>query len=70
MYTNAIAIGKIVIGLTSLKLRKIIKEQIPKCVDNYMVSTEKETKSVQINNAIKTSSIAEHMENNHKCAEI
>ena len=39
------------IGLTSQQLRKGILEHIPKCVQNYLASTEKE--SVQIINDIK-----------------
>ena len=57
------------IGLTSRQLKKRIKKKIPRCVVNFLGSTEKEAKSFQIMNALKRSSIAEHLVNDNTCAE-
>ena len=56
------------IGMTSRQLIKRVKEHVPKSVESYCNSEEKERKSTQVLNALKRSSIAEHLVNHPNCA--
>ena len=56
------------IGMTSRQLIKRVKEHVPKSVESYCNSEEKECKSTQVLNALKRSSIAEHLVNHPNCA--
>ena len=59
------------IGQTTRQLKKRYKEHIPICVEKFLKFSEKEkeTKPMKIVNAMKRSAIAEHLVNNHNCAE-
>ena len=56
------------IGMTSRQLIKRVKEHIPKSIESYCNSKGKETKSTQVANASKRSSIAEHLVKHPTCA--
>ena len=49
------------IGMTSRQLTKRVRDRIPKSIESYCNPEEKETKSTQVLNALKRSSIAEHL---------
>ena len=52
------------IGLTTRHLRKIIKEHVPKSVENFSCLDKKDDIPAKVLNACKRSSIAEHWVNN------
>ena len=47
------------IGMTSRQLIKRVREHIPKSIESYCHSKDKESKSTQVLNVLKRSSIAE-----------
>ena len=51
------------IGMTSRQLIKRVREHVPKSIESYCNSEEKETKSTQVLNAFKRSSITKHLVN-------
>ena len=54
--------------MKSRQLIKRVREHIPKSIESYCNSEEKETKSTQVLNALKRSSIAENLINHPTCA--
>ena len=50
------------------KDRKSVKEVTPACVDKLLRSSEVEEKLKKIMNAVKRSTLAEHLVNNQNCA--
>ena len=54
------------IGKTSRHLKTRIKEHVPKCITSY-ISDRKDKMSAAVKNAMKKSSIAEHLVNNPSC---
>ena len=49
------------IGMTSRLLSKSVKKHIPKIIEKYSISEEKESKSIQVLNALKSSPIAKDL---------
>ena len=56
------------VGMTSRQFGKRIKEHIPKSIDEFCKTSNKESKSIRVVNATKISAIAEHLVNNLDCA--
>ena len=56
------------VGISSRQLIKRVRKHIPKSIERYCISKEKESKSTQVLNALKRSSIAEHLVNHPNCA--
>ena len=56
------------IGMTSRQFGKRIKEHVPKSIEEFCKTSNKETKSIRVLNASKRSSIAEHLVKNPDCS--
>ena len=54
--------------MTSRQFGKRIKEYIPKSIEEFCKTSNKEIKSIRVVNATKRSAIAEHLVNNLDCA--
>ena len=54
--------------MTSRQFGKRIKEHVPKSIEEFCKTSNKETKSIRVLNASKRSSIAEHLVKNPDCS--
>ena len=54
--------------MTSRQFGKIIKENVPKSIEEFCKMSDKENKTVKMSNASKRSAIAKHLINNGNCA--
>ena len=56
------------VGMTSRQFGKRIKEHIPKSIEEFCKTSNKENKSIRVVNALKRSAIVKYLVNNLDCA--